>query len=83
MTELNQVCYATLKYDEPWTIENYFKVGGWDAWKKILQDKIPPEELLEEVKQSGLRGRFPDRFEMEFHDLCAVTEIRGLQFGRE
>ena len=55
MTE--QVCFDTLQFDEPWTLENYLKVGGYQAWKKILQEKTPPEEIIEEVKRSGLRGR--------------------------
>lgn len=55
--EMNNVCYATLKFDEPWTFENYLKVGGYDALKKILKEKIPPEDVIEEVKNSGLRGR--------------------------
>ncbi|MCG8325736.1 MAG: NADH-quinone oxidoreductase subunit NuoF, partial [Thiotrichales bacterium] len=57
MAEINQVCYATLGFEEPWTLENYFSVGGWEAWKKILRERIPAETVLEEVKQSGLRGR--------------------------
>ncbi|MDE2022860.1 MAG: NADH-quinone oxidoreductase subunit NuoF [Gammaproteobacteria bacterium] len=53
----NQVCHNTLQFDQPWTFENYLKVGGYKAWKKILKDKIPPEQVVEEVKASGLRGR--------------------------
>jgi NADH-quinone oxidoreductase subunit F len=51
------VCYATLQFDEPWSLENYYKVGGYQAWKKVLDEKIPPEKVVEEVKASGLRGR--------------------------
>ena len=54
---LNEVCYATLKFDQPWTLENYLKLGGYKAWKKILKEKIPPEQIVEEIKASGLRGR--------------------------
>ena len=54
---LNTVCYATLGFEQPWALENYYKVGGYEAWKKILQDKPAPEEIIEEVKKSGLRGR--------------------------
>ncbi|MDE1887465.1 MAG: NADH-quinone oxidoreductase subunit NuoF, partial [Gammaproteobacteria bacterium] len=54
---LDQVCHNTLQFDQPWTLENYLKVGGYKAWKKILKDKIPPEQVVEEVKASGLRGR--------------------------
>ena len=53
----NQVCFTTLQYDEPWTLENYLRTGGYDAWKKILADKTPREDIIEEVKKSGLRGR--------------------------
>lgn len=55
--ELNSVCYETLKFDEPWTYDNYLKTDGYAAWKKILAEKIPAETVLEELKKSGLRGR--------------------------
>jgi len=55
--QINQVCYATLQYEQPWTYENYLKTGGYEAWKKILNEKISPEDVLAEVKASGLRGR--------------------------
>ena len=53
----NQVCFTTMEFDEPWTLENYLKVGGYQAWKKILQEKTPPEDVVEIVKSSALRGR--------------------------
>jgi len=55
--EPNQVCYTTLKFDQPWTYDNYLKIDGYDGWKKILKEKIPPEEVVNEIKASGLRGR--------------------------
>jgi NADH-quinone oxidoreductase subunit F len=54
---VNQVCFTTLQYDQPWTLENYLKTGGYDAWKKILREKTPPETIIDEVKKSALRGR--------------------------
>ena len=54
---VNEVCFATLQFDEPWTLETYLKVGGYHAWQQILLDKTPPETIIEEVKKSGLRGR--------------------------
>ncbi len=54
---VNQVCFTTLAFDEPWSFESYLRVGGYEAWKKILKEKIPPEMVIEEVKKSGLRGR--------------------------
>ncbi len=53
----NDVCFATLKFDEPWTLQNYLKIGGYEAWKKILSEKPAPEVILQELKKSGLRGR--------------------------
>ena len=53
----NEVCFATREFDEPWTYENYLKTGGYEAWDKILVDKLAPEEVVEELKKSGLRGR--------------------------
>lgn len=54
----NEVCYATLQFEsEQWSYENYLKVGGYQAWTKILQEKLSPEDVIEIVKASGLRGR--------------------------
>ena len=57
MEHLNTVCYATLRFDEPWTLENYRRTGGYEAWQKVIREQIPPENIIEEVKASGLRGR--------------------------
>lgn len=54
---LNQVCYATLQFDEPWTLDNYLRVGGYSAWSRIISENISPTDVIEEVKISGLRGR--------------------------
>jgi NADH-quinone oxidoreductase subunit F len=53
----NQVCFTTMEFDQPWTLENYLKTGGYEAWKKILAEKTPQADVIEEVKKSGLRGR--------------------------
>ena len=53
----NEVCFRTLHKDLPWRLETYQSEGGYEALKKILQDKIPQGEIIEAVKQSGLRGR--------------------------
>ena len=53
----NEVCFRTLHMDKPWTLENYLSVGGYEQLKKILTEKIPPEQIIEELKKSSLRGR--------------------------
>jgi NADH-quinone oxidoreductase subunit F len=50
-------CFEPLKYERSWTLETYQKIGGYDAWKKILAEKTPREQIIEQVKASGLRGR--------------------------
>ena len=54
----NQVCFTTLQFgDQAHTLESYLKIGGYQAWRKILAEKTPPEVVIEEIKSSGLRGR--------------------------
>ena len=53
----NEVCFRTLHMDKPWTLESYLSVGGYEQLKKILKEKIPPEDIIEELKISALRGR--------------------------
>jgi NADH-quinone oxidoreductase subunit F len=58
MAEQNLVCYATLKFDrEPWSLANYLKCGGYEAWQRVLKGELKREEIIEQVKTSGLRGR--------------------------
>ena len=54
---LNLTCYATLGHDRPWSMDTYRKLGGYQVWEKILREKIPPADVIEQVKASGLRGR--------------------------
>ena len=53
----HNVVYTTLHFEQPWSYENYLKTGGYQALRRILTEKVPPEEVIETVKQSGLRGR--------------------------
>jgi len=57
MRMANEVCFATRRFPEPWTYENYQKVDGYVAWRKILKEMQSPEEIIKEVKSAGLRGR--------------------------
>lgn len=43
--------------ENSWTLASYRARGGWQAWEKILQEKTPPETIIETVKTSALRGR--------------------------
>jgi NADH-quinone oxidoreductase subunit F len=53
----DEVCYATRQFDQPWSMETYLGLGGYQALKKVYQERMSPEDVIEEVKASGLRGR--------------------------
>ena len=55
--EQNLVCFNTFGSEESWTLATYEKHGGYEAWRRILAGKMTPDEVIEEVKASGLRGR--------------------------
>ncbi len=74
----HRVVFTTLDFDEPWTLENYLRVDGYKAWKKILADKTPREDIIEVVKASGLRGRggagFPTGLKWSFMPRSAPVQ---------
>jgi len=39
-----------------WTLDYYLRHGGYETAKRVLKEKTP-DEVIEEVKRSGLRGR--------------------------
>jgi NADH:ubiquinone oxidoreductase subunit F (NADH-binding)/(2Fe-2S) ferredoxin len=69
--------------DRAWTVdpENINEVlaaGGYRALEKIFSAKLSPEQVIEEVKKSGLRGRggagFPTGMKWEFTRKAAGEE---------
>ena len=40
-----------------WRLKDYETRGGYEALKKILREKIPPAQVIDEVKKAALRGR--------------------------
>lgn len=55
---VDQVCFTTKQYgEESYTLENYLKTGGYQAWEKILKEGTDIDDIINEVKESGLRGR--------------------------
>ncbi|MEK7139406.1 MAG: NADH-quinone oxidoreductase subunit NuoF, partial [Patescibacteria group bacterium] len=53
----NEICFRTLHLDKPWSLATYQSSGGYKVWRKILKDKTPPEQIINELKTSALRGR--------------------------
>ncbi len=40
-----------------WRLADYEKRGGYQALRKLLAEKVAPEQVIAEVKKSALRGR--------------------------
>jgi len=40
-----------------WRLKDYVARGGYEALKKILAEKMTPDQVIAEVKKSALRGR--------------------------
>ena len=46
-----------LEGQDKWQLDEYLKRGGYSALKKILANKTPQEDVINEIKKSVLRGR--------------------------
>ncbi|MEM9304203.1 MAG: NADH-quinone oxidoreductase subunit NuoF [Pseudomonadota bacterium] len=57
MPQPHQVVLTTSEFDEPWTLESYRKVGGYEAWEKIVAEQTSPADIIATIKNSALRGR--------------------------
>jgi len=54
---MNEVCFRNLEKKDPHTLKTYEASGGYSVWKKILKGEYTPEQIIDELKVSGLRGR--------------------------
>jgi len=54
---VNEVCYTTLQYEQPWTLDNYRETGGYQALEQILNGDMSPADVTAEIKKASLRGR--------------------------
>ncbi|MCU0766498.1 MAG: NADH-quinone oxidoreductase subunit NuoF [Gammaproteobacteria bacterium] len=53
----NEVCFRLMHLPEPWRLAAYQSEGGYEALRKVLGGGMPQDQVIEEVKKSGLRGR--------------------------
>ncbi|NOX67570.1 MAG: NADH-quinone oxidoreductase subunit NuoF [Gammaproteobacteria bacterium] len=76
--EQNLVCFNTFGSDESWSLSTYEKHDGYQAWRKILAGELTPEQVVDEVKASGLRGRggagFPTGLKWSFMPRSAPVQ---------
>ena len=65
------VCLPDPDVQSPWLLDQYCKeLGGYQSWLKIVDGPIPPVDVIEMIKASGLRGRggagFPSGLTLSF-----------------
>ena len=53
----NEVCFRTLHLPNPASLESYLSIGGYETLKRLVTEKVPATEVIQQVKLSGLRGR--------------------------
>ncbi len=51
------IILSGLNGDRTWRLAEYVQRGGYEALKKIISEKIPADQIINEVKKSALRGR--------------------------
>jgi len=54
---VERVLLARVGKKDSRAIDGYIADGGYAAWKRVVGGGLTPEQLTEEVKKSGLRGR--------------------------
>ncbi|MDG2395784.1 NADH-quinone oxidoreductase subunit NuoF [Candidatus Thioglobus sp.] len=54
---MNEVCFKNIDKDQCWSLTTYEASGGYSVWRKILKGEYTPEQIINELKTSGLRGR--------------------------
>ena len=55
--QLFNICLRTKHLKNSSSLETYKSIGGYEQIKKILKNKLDPQQLIDEIKISGLRGR--------------------------
>ena len=51
------IILSGLDGDRTWGLQDYLNRRGYEALKKIIAEKITPDQVIAEVKKSALRGR--------------------------
>ena len=52
-----KLCTETFDSPNSASLNTYINHGGYEAWKKILNNNIPKTEVITKIKNSGLRGK--------------------------
>ncbi len=74
----HNVVFTTLDAEQPWAMDTYLAIDGYQAWRKILAEKTDPVEIIDNLKLSALRGRggagFPTGLKWSFMPRSAPVQ---------
>jgi NADH-quinone oxidoreductase subunit F len=56
-SQINSVCLRTMDDKNPASLATYLKLGGYKVWQKIIKERPAPSHLIEQIRQSVLKGR--------------------------
>ena len=74
----NLVSLNTLDEDRSWELATYESCGGYTAWRKVIAGVLSPAEIVDTIKESGLRGRggagFPTGLKWSFMPRSAAGQ---------
>ena len=61
----------------------YESVGGYSSLRRILKEKIPPEQIIQILKDSALRGRGGAGFPTGLNGVCArvMSRVKNMCFA--
>ena len=52
-----KLCTETFNLNNPASLSTYVKQGGYEAWKNIVNNKISKSDVINKIKDSGLKGK--------------------------
>jgi len=52
-----KLCTETFHLNNPSSMETYINLDGYEAWKQIIKNKTSKLEIINKIKESGLRGK--------------------------
>ena len=56
-----------------WHLADYVKRGGYESLKRILNEKITPEQVIAELKASSLRPKAPAKTSTRRGSRCSAS----------
>ena len=80
--QLFNICLRTSSLKNPGSIKTYQSIGGYEQIKRILKNNIDPQQLVDEIKISGLRAgvELVSRQELNGHSCPEITMVPNILF---